>query len=340
MKCRLLIITALFAMANNSWGQGVVSAKKDKDGVDFLIDGKIATRYITEGQSKPVFWPIYAPGNISMTRSWPLDKSNPKEATDHPHQKSVWFCHGDVIPEGLELKNKIKGVEGVDFWTEAKGHGVIVCTHVGEPKAGKNSVQMLTKNEWRTADGVKILDETRNVFFHDFGKARLIVLDIDLHAGTYPITFGDTKEGSMGIRINEEIMIENKVKGKTQTGKGKLQNAEGKVGEKECWGKISAWCDYSGPIDGKIVGLAMLSDPKNSFPACWHSRAYGLMAANPFGRDKSGFPAMKGKTHLVKMAKGDHLHFRYGILAHEGDADSGHVAEFYQRFVELGKEKS
>lgn len=337
MKHWLYLAVGIFAITSNAWGQGAVSVKTAKDRIDFLIGGELATRYLVEGYSKPVFWPIYAPGNIPLTRSWPLDKSNAKEATDHVHQKSVWFCHGDVIPEGLEIKQKIKGVEGIDFWSEAKGHGDIVCTHVGEPKAGKNSVQFFTKNEWRTSDGVKILDESRTVSFHDFGKARLIVLDIDLHASTFPITFGDTKEGSMGIRINDEIMIENKIKGKTEMGKGKIQNAEGKVGEKECWGKISAWCDYSGPIGGKLVGLALLSDPKNSYPSCWHSRGYGLMAANPFGRAKSGFPAMKGKTDLVKMAKGDHLHFRFGILAHEGDADSGRVAEFYQRFVELGK---
>ena len=191
---------------------------------------------------------------------------------------------------------------------------------------------MLTRNEWRTADGVKILDETRRISFHNFGKARLIVLDIDLLASTYPITFGDTKEGSLGIRINEEIIA-------GKNGKGKIQNAEGKVGEKECWGQISAWCDYSGPIDGKLAGLAVLSDPKNPYPACWHVRGYGLMAANPFGRTKAGFPAMKGKTDLVRLAKGEHLQLRYGILAHEGDAISGQVADYYQRFVELGKAK-
>jgi len=320
----------LACLASASLGQGV-SVKVAKDHIDFMVGGELATRYHIAGFAKPIFWPINAPGNVAMTRAWPIDNSNPKEAVDHPHQKSAYFCHGDVIPEGLELKHKIKGVEGVDFWSEAKGHGDIVCTKIGEPKTTKDSASVITHNEWRTADGVKILDEKRVVSFHDFGKARLIVLDIDLAASTYPITFGDTKEGSMGIRINEQIIAGPK-------GKGKIQNADGKVGEKECWGQASMWCDYSGPIDGKLLGLAILCDPKNSVPTCWHSRGYGLMAANPFGRAKSGFPAMKGKTDLVRMAKGDHLHFRFGILAHEGDADSGRVAELYQRFVKLREE--
>src|SRR5262249_1849132 len=118
------------------------------------------------------------------------------------------------------------------------------------------------------------------------------------------------------------------------TGKGKLENADGKVNEKNIWGQKSPWCDYSGTLDGKVVGLAILDDPANNPTCCWHSRGYGLMAANPFGRDKS-FPAMKGKTDLVKLAKGEHLKLRYGVLIHPGDAKDGKVADYYQRFVKL-----
>src|SRR5262249_55994484 len=100
----------------------------------------------------------------------------------------------------------------------------------------------------------------------------------------------------------------------SKNGKGKIENAEGKVGEKECWGQLSNWCDYSGPIDGKTVGVAVLDDPKNPYPACWHSRGYGLMAPTPFGRTKSAFPAMKARTDLVRLAKGEHLRLRYRMV--------------------------
>jgi hypothetical protein len=145
------------------------------------------------------------------------------------------------------------------------------------------------------------------------------------------LTFGDTKEGSMGIRINDTIREQ---KGK-EKGPGKLENAEGKVTEKECWGQLSAWCDYSGPINGKVMGLAILDDPKNEPKACWHSRGYGLMAANPFGRKVAGFPAIKDNDALFKLAKGDHLKLRYGLLIHTGDAKEGKVAQHYKAFVEL-----
>ncbi len=59
------------------------------------------------------------------------------------------------------------------------------------------------------------------------------------------------------------------------------------------------------------------------------------MAANPFGRAKSGFPDMKDRSDLVKLAKGEHLKLRYGLLVHPGDAKEGKVGEFYDRFVKM-----
>jgi hypothetical protein len=302
--------------------------KVAKDEIEFLSGKNIITRYRRgPSVSKPYFWPVYGLNQVPLTRAWPMVKGMPGESTDHVHQKSAWFCHGDVIPEGLPLKTKIKGVEGVDFWSESQGHGRIVCTSVGDPVIDKTYCRIATNNQWQTADGITILKENRTISLHDFGPTRLFIVDIDLHADAMAVTFGDTKEGSFGVRVNDGI--------RESKGQGKLENAEGKVGEKACWGQISAWCDYSGPIDGTVAGIAIFDDPANPYPACWHSRAYGLMAANPFGRAKSGFPAMKGKTDLVKLAKGDHLQLRYGLLVHPGDAKEGKVADYFQKFVQL-----
>jgi hypothetical protein len=308
--------------------QNVVSIQKSIDHLDFLVDKTLVTRYhFGSNYSKPIFWPVLAPNGASLTRSWPMVKDITGESHDHVHQKSAWFCHGDVIPEGIKLPNKINGVAGVDFWSEAKGHGSIVCVKVEEPTSKDGHAQVATQNEWRMADGTKIMEEARVIRFHDYGKARLVTFDIDLYASVCPITFGDTKEGSMGIRINDQIRAEK--------GKGTLQNAEGKKGEKECWGRRSAWTDYSGPIDGKVAGLSILDDPRNAYPSCWHIRGYGLNAANPFGRAKSGFPDERGKNDLVRLAKGEHLKLRSGLVLHDGDTATGGVAEVYRRFVDL-----
>jgi hypothetical protein len=256
------------------------------------------------------------------------------EAKDHRHHKSLWFCHGDVIPEGVPIKHKIKGVEGIDFWSEAKGHGKIVCTKVSTPSGSGPEASVATHNEWRTADGEKVLDEVRVIRFHNLGDAWLLTLDIDLHASVCPITFGDTKEGALGLRVREAVRADRK---------GQLVNAEGKRGEgrlnnvekKGCWGLVSAWCDYSGPVGDHTAGVAIFACPKNSLPTAWHARNYGLLAANPFGRARSGFPDLRGKKDLVKLARGEHLRMRYGILLHKGDAKAGKVAEQYERYAKL-----
>jgi hypothetical protein len=305
------------------------------DELEFTCAKTVVARYHKGAKvAKPYLWPILGPGNVPMTRAWPMETGK-GETMDHVHQKSAWFCHGDVIPEGMELtageKSGNKEVQGIDFWSEGKGHGVIVCTKVGEPQwEGREHSLVETTNEWRTAEGRKILDETRTLHLYGYGDARLFVFDIDLHASVCPITFGDTKEGSFGVRVSDAIC---EVVGK-QKGSGKLENAEGKTAAKNVWGMQSAWCDYSGPIEGQTVGLAILTDPSNAHPSCWHSRDYGLMAANPFGRGTHAkFPAVKDKTDLVKLAKGEHLKLRYGILVHKGDAKEGNVADWYERFV-------
>jgi hypothetical protein len=130
----------------------------------------------------------------------------------------------------------------------------------------------------------------------------------------------------MGVRVNDEIIVKNG---------GNFTNADGKVGEKEIWGHKSAWCDYFGKIGDNTAGIALFEDPNNSQKACWHARGYGLMAANPFGRNVSGFPDQKGQTDLVRMAKGDHMKFRYGLLLHRGDTKEGKVAEHFETFKSL-----
>ncbi len=328
----LLVALLLLVAAQARAADNTVKIVVKEDTIDFLAGDELVSTYHKGPKvAKPYMWPVYGPGGVPMTRAWPMEPKSEGGTTDHVHQKSIWFCHGDIIPEGIEIKDKIKGVVGADYWSESPNRGQMICTKVGAPAYQGSHGQVATWNEWKTKNGERILDETRTIHFHLLGDARLFVFDIDL-AAVVPLTFGDTKEGSFGVRVNDEIRED---LGKGKKGAGKLENAEGKVGEKNVWGRISAWCDYSGPIGGKVVGIAILSDPAN-IPCCWHSRGYGLSAANPFGRSKhANFPDMKERTDLVKLGQGEHLKLRYGVLLHAGDAKEGRVAERYQEFVKL-----
>lgn len=332
MRLRMLLGFLVVAFsASGVSAQEPLTAKKTKDTIEIHSGSKLLTIFRFGDWAKPIFYPMNTPKGIPVTRAWPMEKGHPAETTDHPHQKSAWFTHGDLIVEGMPAPLKIKGIDGHDFWSENVGHGKIVAVEVSEPKTVNGGVSFTVKNEWRSHDGKKILDENRVYHIVPVKGGWLLTMDSNILSSVAKVIFGDTKEGSFGIRVNDEFT--------EKTGKGKLTNAEGMVGEKKVWGLISNWCDYSGTVGDKAVGITILADPSNPYPTAWHSRGYGLMAANPFGREHAGFPSMKGKKDLVTLNKGDQLPLRYGILVHDGNVEEAGVGQVYQTFVELGKKK-
>jgi len=338
MRCRWSI--ALLLLAPSAVRAQDISAKVVPDGIEFKAGSVLVAKYATDPKySKPFLYPLLAPGNVPVTRAYPMEPAPPGGSSDHIHQKSVWFCHGDVIPEGIELKIKTsdKGGKGVDFWSEAKDkdgtkrHGQIKCVKIGEPKTiSKSHISVETQDEWLTPDGVKILDEVRTLHFFDRPEGRLFAFDIVLKATVCPISFGDTKEGSFGIRTHDALRPSEKTGATVTSAEGKIITPPMKD-NLAVWGQPSAWIDYSGTVDGKAVGITVFDHPNNP-RASWHARAYGLNAANPFAREGSGFPSQKGKTELVKIEKGNELKLRYAVYAHSGDALTGKVAEVFDEF--------
>jgi hypothetical protein len=344
MRCRTLILLALVACPARAAAADDVSIAVGRDAVAFKVGTAVVAKYaVAESVAKPYLYPVLAPNGVPVTRAWPVEKGAPGQATtDHVHQKSVWFCHGDVIPDGVELKVKSadKGVKGVDFWSEAEDkdgtarHGTIKCVKVGKPvQHANNHASVETVNEWLTPDGVKILDEVRTVHLTDTEEGRLFAFDIVLKASVCPVAFGDTKEGSFGIRVHDALRPSEKTGGTVTTADGKAAAPPARdLPPMPFWGYPTAWIDYSGTVGGKAVGVAVFDHPKNP-PASWHVRAYGLNAANPFGRARSGFPSQKDKTDLFKIAKGGELKLKYAVYAHTGDAKAGKVAEAFEAFA-------
>ncbi len=108
-------------------------------------------------------------------------------------------------------------------------------------------------------------------------------------------------------------------------------NSEG-VRDGATWGKRAAWCDYYGPVNGKIVGVAIFDHPQNPrHPTWWHVRDYGLFAANPFGlHDFENKPAGAGK---FTVAAGTSVIFRYRLYIHQGEEKEAKVAEHYREYA-------
>jgi hypothetical protein len=200
--------------------------------------------------------------------------------------------------------------------------GSMKLVKVTELKGGKKSGTIRAIFDGIDPSGKAIMKETRTLTFHSGPKLRIIDYDIEIDP-LEKLTFGDTKEGTFGIRLATS-MTEDK-------GKGKMVNAEGGQTEKQVWGKRSPWVDYSGPVDGKTVGVAIFDNPANPrYPTYWHSRAYGLFAANIFGvRD---FTNDKSKDGSLTIEPGHPLRFRYRIVIHPGDAQEADIAGLFNEY--------
>ena len=277
------------------------------------IQGALFTEYYFADVPRPYCYPLIGPGDAAMTRNWPM-KNTPNEEHDHPHHRSLWYAHG--------------AVNGQDFWSEQKGFGKIVHQKFLKIESGRRSGLIVSSNRWVAADGTVVCADHRTlrVFTPDSGAERIFDFEITLMASNGEVAFGDTKEGTMAVRLAESMRLKGKI------GQGHIVNSAG-VRDDKTWGARADWCDYYGPVDGKTVGLAIFDHPQNPrHPTWWHVRDYGLFAANPFGRHDFEKLADKAAGNLVIPA-GQSVTFRYRFYLHEGDEKQAGVAEKYREYV-------
>jgi hypothetical protein len=167
---------------------------------------------------------------------------------------------------------------------------------------------------------------------------RVFDYEIALQAGDHEVVFGDTKEGSMAIRIAESMRLAPSSAAGARTARpdgGHIVQSTG-VRDGQTWGKRAEWCDYNGPVQGQRVGIAIFDHPDNPrHPTWWHVRDYGLFAANPFGaHDFEKQPAGAGD---LRIPAGQSVTFKYRFFLHEGDEKQAKVAEHYRDYVKPGK---
>ena len=316
-----MLLTARLAMADPELAAKVDLDRQD-DRVRVTVEGEEFTSYRFTGHDKPILYPLRAPGGVSLTRSWPIEKGVAGEPEDHPHHESLWFTHGSV--------------NGHDFWApRAHGAGpdgpIPHVEHVSIDRCESGETGILeTTSRWVDADNKPVLTEHRTMVFSADETARSIDVTLKLVADSGPVTFGDTKEGSFALRVRPALQP--KDSNGSQGAGGRLVNSEGLV-DGAAWGKRARWVDYSGTVDGKAYGIAMLDHPSNlRHPTWWHAREYGLSGANPFGiHDFSGEPEGAG-NHTIPPGKT--LVLRYLVVFHEGDAGAAGIDRRWKRWTE------
>jgi Methane oxygenase PmoA len=83
-----------------------VELRRDGSHVEVLIGGRLFTTYYFDAAvAKAYFFPLRSAQGAVVTRGFPMTSDIAGEDRDEPHQRAMYFAHGDI--------------NGFDFWGEA-----------------------------------------------------------------------------------------------------------------------------------------------------------------------------------------------------------------------------
>ncbi len=261
--------------------------------------------------NRPYFYPMNTPSGVLVTRNYPM-KEIEGETRDHAHHTSVWSAWGDI--------------NGVDNWSRGQKAGKQIVKSV-KYEVIDNKAKFVIESEWTTPTDTPQLFETRNVEISKLDDSTIIYdfrLDFDTKYGA--VKFGDTKEGGLlSVRVATALDVP----------KGQIRNSRGGVctknsEERSVWGKRAEWCCYSGNIEGKNVGIAIIDHLNNPiYPTYWHVRSYGLMTANPFGKSHFVFPLLRGTWKMKENTKST---WKYRLVVFDGQVDPNKLNDLKKEF--------
>jgi hypothetical protein len=304
-----------------------VTIEPSPAGAVIKIDGEFFTEYVSLSENRPILYPIIGPAHQKMTRDYPMAKVA-GERQDHVHHRSLWFAHQEV--------------NGYDFWSEKASFpegkkdsdtrrakvGLQKHREFTQMKGDKFEANLTAITDWIAPDGKKQLEDERRITFR-IGEAnsRVIDFDIDLKATEGPVTWGDNKDGTFGLRVPTSMDVEREDK---TAGEGHILTSAGLV-DSEAWGKPATWVDYMGPINGKPHGIAILNHPSSfRHPTHWHVRTYGLFCANCFALQS--FDKTNSSGAYVQKA-GETIKFRFRLIFHIGDTRGQGIPLAYDAYA-------
>ncbi len=287
-----------------------VSFQRQADRVSVMIgqgaEKKLFAEYRFQGLPKPVLYPVMAPGQVAITRHFPMDDTHADEAQDHPHHKSIWFAHGDV--------------NGMDYWSEKATieNKSLLCMENGS---------LVSTNDWLSGDGKPVCFDVTVIRFRAGDDWRLIDYEVTLQA-IDDIVLGDTKEGTFAIRTHPALRLVDK-EGKATDARS--LNSVGTQG-KAIWGQAAKWVHYAGQINQAPYSITLMDHPSSlRHPTTWHAREYGLIAANPFGL--SYFQKAEKNAGNLKLKSGETCSFRYGVYLSLGELKTPQIEEIYVQYA-------
>jgi hypothetical protein len=264
------------------------------DKIEFRVNGDLFTSYIlSEFEKYPFFFPVNGPSNATVTSM---------RNANYPHHSSLFF--------GCDKVN------GGNYWQEEIGRGQIVSLRADILETGGEKAVIENECIWKRPGADAPVKDKRKItvsvpssgkFQIDFDIVMEMLMDV---------TIDKTNHSLFSGRMDPDLAV---------TNGGTMINAEGETGEKETFGKRSAWMDYYGERMGKTEGMAILQHPSNEwFPAPWFTRDYGFFSPTPMYWPEND-------TNIT-LKKGEQIKLRYRVLVHSGNHVAAKIAEEFERY--------
>jgi hypothetical protein len=266
-----------------------VAFRREPGLVRITVAGSPMATYVYRDETipRPFFHSLHAPGGVQVSRNHPpvAGQDLVDHATFHP---GLWLAFGDL--------------SGADDW-RLKAR-VEHEAFVEEPRGGPGRGTFAVRNRYPTVGGdATICREVCRYTVLVRPSGYLLIADSEFSSDDGDFAFGDQEEMGFGVRVATPLIVNNG---------GHIVNSDGLKDQKQVWGKPADWCDFSGTIDGRQVGVTLMPDPRNFRRSWFHARDYGLVVANPFGRKAM----TKGEESRVVVRRGEPFRLGFAVLLH------------------------
>ncbi|CAH0995182.1 hypothetical protein EMA8858_01302 [Emticicia aquatica] len=293
MKTKLTILL-ICGICINVFGQAKIVAQKFNSKIDISINNNLFTSYIfSQDEKYPFFFPVNGPSNASVTS---MRNGN------YPHHSSLFF--------GCDKVN------GGNYWQEGLERGQIISLRADIIESGNDKVVIEDECIWRRPNAnapikdlrkITITAPSKELFQIDFDIIMEMLMDVVIEKTNHSLFSG---------RMDADLAVING---------GTMINANGEKGEKETFGKKSAWIDFYGKRGDKIEGMAIFQHPSNEwYPSPWFTRDYGFFSPTPMY-----WPSNDKETTLKK---GQTIKLKYRVIVHSGDVISAKIAEQFEKY--------
>ena len=292
LACLAVTVAGVAVFASDAQS---LRAEARPDRVVVTVAGRPFTEYLFPADEKyPYFFPVLGPrsGKTVTTR----------REKDYPHHSSIFF--------GCDRVN------GGDYWQEGLERGRIVHQSLKMVQAEGSAIVFEEDCRWERPGA--------EAPFEDHRRIRIAAPTPDLRT----IDFEITLKARIKVRIeksNHSLFSVRMAPDLSVTGGGTLINAQGASGEKNTFGKPSAWMDYRGRRGDVTEGAMIMDHPKNRWaPTPWFTRDYGFFSPTPMNWLEKGF---------LEIPAGETLTLRYRVLIHSSALSQQELEREYQMWV-------